>query len=690
VGFKVGVDVGGTFTDLAAVDAAGQYFLTKTPSTPSDEATGVLAGLGKVAAHYGLPLEAFLAQTDLIVHGTTVATNTMLQYNGARTGLLTTAGFRDEIDLRRGIKESLFDVKLAAPTPLVPRRRRLGVPERVDYQGTVLHELDEAAARAAIRRLAEQDVEAVAICFLFSFLNPAHEQRVLDLVREELPGVYACTSSDVLPQIREFERVSTTVVNAYVGPKLQQYLERLVERLRAGGYCGELYVMQSNGGMTDVAHCARRAVYALYSGPAGGVAAAVFLGEAMGQRDLITVDMGGTSYDICLIKGGRPATATENWVGRYHVAVPMIDVHSIGAGGGSIAWVDSGGALRVGPRSAGARPGPACYGLGGSEPTVTDADLLLGYLGADSFAGGEITLDVGLAERAIRERVAMPLGLDVVEAAHAIYRIVNANMVNGIRVVSVQRGHDPREFSLMAFGGAGGVHAAVQARDLAIPTIVVPRAASVFCALGDLIADVRITEVRTFAGELTAARFAALVRLFADLEATTRAQLPATGLEEVAVDRWADLRYLGEVHEVAVPVRATDGSSLAAAREQVIEDFHALHEQLYAYRDLENRVEVLNVRVDAVGRTRKPALAPAEARPGDGAAARKGTRPAYFGEASGYRAVPVYDGARLRPGDLLAGPCIVEEAWTTILVLPGDVVSLDPYANYVIAVGGQP
>jgi N-methylhydantoinase A len=367
----------------------------------------------------------------------------------------------------------------------------------------------------------------------------------------------------------------------------------------------------------------------------------------------------------------------------------MIDVHSIGAGGGSIAWVDSGGALRVGPRSAGARPGPACYGLGGTEPTVTDADLLLGYLGADSFAGGEIALDVGLAERAIREGVAIPLGLDVVEAAYAIYRIVNANMANGIRVVSVQRGHDPREFSLMAFGGAGGVHAAVQAHDLGIPTIVVPRAASVFCALGDLIADVRITEVRTFAGELTAERFGALARLFAELEATTRAQLPATGLESVEVDRWADLRYLGEVHEVAVPVRAVNGLPLEAAHAQVVEAFHSLHEQLYAYRDLENRVEVLNVRADAVGRTWKPALAPAEARPGEGIAARKGTRPAYFGEAGGYREVPVYDGPRLRPGDRLAGPCIVEEAWTTILVLPGDVASLDPYANYVITLGGR-
>lgn len=682
--FKIGIDVGGTFTDLVAVNDGGDFCLAKTPSTPGQEAAGVMKGLEKVAAHFELPLQEFLAATSLIIHGTTVATNTMIQYNGARTGLLATQGFRDEIEIRRGIKESMFDVKLDKPQPIAPRRQRLGVVERVDSQGQIVTALDEGQAREAIRSLKAMDVEAIAVCFLFSFLNPGHEQRVLQLIQEEYPAAYACISSDILPQIREFERASTTVVNAYVGPKLKSYLIRLRTLLREMGFAGRLFVMQSNGGMAAIENAGERGVYALFSGPAGGIAAATFLGALTGYRDLITVDMGGTSYDVCLIRDGRPAMGTENWVSRYRVAVPMIDVHTLGAGGGSIAWIDPGGALRVGPASAGADPGPACYGRGGREPTVTDADLVLGYLDAGSFANGEFNLDQALAEQAIAERVAQPLGMSVVEAAHAIFRIVNSNMVNGIRVVSVQRGYDPRDFSLMAFGGAGAVHAGVQAAELSIPRIIVPRAASTLCALGDLIADVKMTEVRTFISPLTATALEPMWATFETMARRAKAQLPGDSIQETAVEYFADLRYAGEVHEITVPLPPADNPDRPEYVDRLAEAFHALHEQLYAYRDLENPIEIINLRVDAIGRTWKPQLQPKPLAGGDPAAAYQGSRPVFFGELDGFAPTPVYDGVRLRPGDRLSGPCIIQEPWMTVVVRPGQVAALDAFDHYVI------
>jgi N-methylhydantoinase A len=695
MGYKIGVDVGGTFTDLAVTDEEARLFIAKTMTTAGDEASGIVNGLTKVAAHYALDLGELLRRTDVIVHGTTVATNAMLQYRGAVTGLITTEGFRDEIEIRRGIKESAFDAKLEAPFPIAPRRRRLGVPERVDHRGRVLTPLDEAAARTAICRLRDQGVEAIAVCFLFSFLNPAHEQRVRELIAEEYPGVYVSLSSDVLPQVRDFERVSTTLVNAFVGPTLRSYLEALQARLREQGYANDLYVMQSNGGIMTIEYSAEKSVYSLFSGPAGGIAAATYMGGLAGYKDLITVDMGGTSYDVCLIRDGRPAITSDAWFSRYRVAIPLLDIHSIGAGGGSIAWVDPGGALKVGPQSAGSRPGPACYGRGGTQPTVTDADLVLGYLDPDYFAGGELKLDRAAAERAIDEAVGTPLGMTTVDAAWAISRIVNANMANGIRVVSVQRGYDPRDFALMAFGGAGAVHAGVQAQDLGMPTIIVPKAAPVFCAFGDLIADLRVTEVRTFFAEALTVDLARMNDLFAQMIADGEARLPAStagspdGAERISVEleRYADMRYVGEVHEVTVPIRGRTRRITEQNLRATVKDFHDLHEQLYAHRDPHNPVELLNLRVDIIGRVPRPRASEAAFVGEDSSGAIRARRPVYFGSERGFVDVPVYDGARLVNGNVMVGPCIIEEPGTTIVVWPGQEALLDRYQNYIIEVG---
>ena len=689
MGYKIGVDVGGTFTDLAVADPDGRLHITKTLTTPGEEATGILNGLAKVAAHYGLELRGLLAGTDVIVHGTTVATNAMLQYRGAVTGLLTTEGFRDEIEIRRGIKESAFDAKLEAPYPIAPRRRRLGIPERVDHQGRVLTALDEAAAREAIRRLKDQGVEAIAVCFLFSFLNPAHEQRVRELIADEFPDAYVSLSSDVLPQVRDFERVSTTLVNAFVGPTLRGYLDRLQARLRESGFRNDLFVMQSNGGIMTIEYSGEKSVYSLFSGPAGGIAAATWMGALAGYRDLITVDMGGTSYDVCLIRDGRPAITSDAWFSRYRVAIPLLDIHSIGAGGGSIAWVDAGGALKVGPQSAGSRPGPACYGRGGTLPTVTDADLVLGYLSPDSFAGGELQLDLAAARAAIQAEVGAPLGMTTEEAAWAISRIVNANMSNGIRVVSVQRGYDPRDFALMAFGGAGAVHAGVQAQDLGMPTIIVPKAAPVFCAFGDLIADLKVTEVRTFFAEAASVDMVRMNELVAGMIADAEARLPAGTGERISVEleRFADMRYMGEVHEVTVPVRGRTRRITEQNLRATIKDFHDLHEQLYAHRDPHNPVELLNLRVDVIGRLPRPRPQEEAFIGEDASAAIRTRRPVFFGSERGFMEVPVYDGSRLVNGNVMVGPCIIEEPGTTIVVWPGQEALLDRYQNYIIEVG---
>ena len=686
MGYKIGIDVGGTFTDLAIVSDEGKFYLGKTPTTPKNQAEGILTGLRKAAQFYDISLRDLLSQTEALVHGTTVATNAMLEYEGACTGIITTKGFRDELEIRRGIKESVFNLKLEPPYPIVPRRRRLTVEERSDYTGKVITPLNEEEARQRIRELKAMGVTAVAVCFLHSYANPAHEERVLELFKEEYPEAYVSISSAVLRQVREFERLSTTVVSAFVGSRLISYLIDLEEQLRGNGFAGQLMIMQSNGGIMTTNYLAQRAACALLSGPAAGVTAAVHLGSLTGFEDLITVDMGGTSYDACLIKGRQPSLKTDAWLARYRVGLPMIDIHSIGAGGGSIAWVDPAGALKVGPRSAGADPGPACYGLGGREPTVTDADLVLGYVNPDYFCGGEIKLDRSLAEAALEDKIAGPLGMSITEAALSVFQIVNANMANGIRTISVQRGHDPREFSLVAFGGAGAVHAGVQAVDLCIPQIIIPKWAGGFCAVGDCMSDMKVTEVQTFFCQADLVDLEKLNAVLQGMIERAERQLPEQGVISMEINRFADFRYHGEVHEVSAPIRGRARKISDHNFRSTVSDFHQIHEQLFGYRDAASPVDIVNLRVEVVGITSKPKFPDAPYSGEDASAALKGTRPAYFEQAGDYVETRIYDGSKLKHGNIIAGPCVVEEPQTTIVVYPNQELMVDRYLNYLVEV----
>jgi len=687
--YRIGIDVGGTFTDFVLVRPDGALELSKVPTTLDDQSRGVMLGIARLAQDRGLTSRELLAATDLVVHGTTTADNTMIEMNGALTGLVTTAGHRDTIDIRRGYKEDIWDPALPAPTPIAPRRRRFGIPERLDATGAVVRPLDEAATRDALRRLHLQKVESIAVCLLFSYLNPAHEKRVRELAREECPGARVSLSHEVMPSAPEFERTSTTLIDAYVGPRVATYLERLGSALRDAGYAGDLLIMQSNGGITTADQLAKRAVAAMGSGPTGGVNGACAVAKRAGVRDFIAIDMGGTSYEVCLVRGGEPRVASFwNWQHRYLVGLPMIEMHSIGAGGGSIAYVEA-GALKVGPRSAKADPGPICYGRGGSEPTVTDANVMLGYLSSEALCGGDFKLTTAGVRDAIEEKVARPLGIDAIEAAHGIFRIVNANMSNAIRRVSSQAGQDPREFELVVYGGNGPVHAGKQAEELGITRLLVPKTSPAFSALGLLVADYQVDRQRTYLSSASSASPEAIEDIFRALEAEALAELAPAKLakRDIVFERLLHFCYPGQTFDMAVAApkagEAMDRADLARATEA----FHDLHESIHTYAARDEEPLVRQVRLRARGITRKPALPRTEATTAPLASALRSRRPAYFdGE---FLDTPVYDGERVGCGHEIEGPAIIEERFTTIVLYPGHRARLDENANYQIEVGAR-
>jgi N-methylhydantoinase A len=688
MGYRIGIDVGGTFTDCAAVGDDLEIHTGKVP-TRQDEAEGVLEGLSVLARGCGLTTSELLSKSELIVLGTTVVTNTILEYSGAPTGLIATKGFRDIIELRRGYRESLFDIRLEAPYQIVPRQRRLGVKERVDYAGRVAIPLDEEDVKHAVLRLKELGVHSIAVCLLFSFVNPAHERRVAEIIREVYPEAFVSLSSEILPQIREFERTSTTIVNAYTTPKLKRYLERLEDRLVENSFGGELFVMQSNGGMMDAGFSKRRGVEAVLSGPSGGVVAGVYLGRLSRQTNIITVDMGGTSYDVCLIQDSKPEIGVDSWISRYRIAIPLIDIHTIGAGGGSIAWVDRAGGLRVGPRSAGAEPGPACYMRGGTDPTVTDADLILGFLNPDYFLGGEMKLDKAAAVHSVTEKIAKPLEMDPIEAAHGIFTIVNNNMTNAIRFVSVSRGRDPRDYALMAFGGAGPVHAGMQVQDLGIRTIIIPRNAGIFSAIGNLVSNFKISKVHSYVrrqAQLDAEELNVL--FFRMLEEAEQQLGKKEKVREVMIERFLDIRYVGQVQEVIIPIRSRTQRVTEVNLVNTFRDFHQMHQKLYAFSRPEEPPEIVSLRLDLIG-LREELHLPIVAFQGENASnARKGMRKVFF-DTKGFVATPIYDGAQVRPGNLIVGPAIIEEPSTNIVIFPGQEALLDQYMNYVVEVAAS-
>jgi len=685
----VGIDIGGTFTDAVVITSAGEMHIFKSPSTPADSSIGMFDCLQKAADEFGLKLGEFLKKVELLVHGTTVATNTMLQYKGAKTGLITTRGFRDALEMRRAHKENIWDLSLAPPPPIIPRYLRLGVTERLNYAGEVVTPLDEEETRQAARQLKAESVQAIAVCTLYSFINPAYERRIREIILQEFPDCFVSISSEILPQVREYERTSTTAVNAYVGPVLGRYLHHLQDKLAGAGLKREVLITQSNGGIMSASYALQHGAATLLSGPSAGAVGGIFFATQLGKPNLIVMDMGGTSYDVSLIKDGAYEMTTEGEVARYRVALPMIDIHTIGAGGGSIAHLDEGNMLKVGPQSAGADPGPVCYGKGGAQPTTTDANVVLGYINPDFYLGGELPIDKEAAAEAIQSEIAGPLGLDLTEAAYGIYRLVNTNMADATKVVSVEKGHDPRDFALVAAGGAGPLHGSKIAAIVGLPRVIVPKTASVFCALGMLESDLKHDYVRTMWAPLDALDLDELNRVFDEMESDARSTLDAEGIpaDRITVERGIDLRYLGQHHEVPIVVPA--GQITPETLPEIARRFHEAHERLYLYSEPESPLESINVRLTGVGAIPKTPLVSWPAGDADASGAIKERRPAYFGEAGGWVDTPIYDGSRLQAGNRIEGPAIIEEVTTTIVVCPNDLAEVDRLGNVVIEVNGK-
>jgi len=672
---RLAADIGGTFTDLVLFDElTGELRVHKTPSTPNDFTEGVLTGVWRTLREG----QAELAGVERFVHGATVVLNALLQRRLPLTGLVTTAGFRDVLEIMRTNNPFMYDLQYVKPAPLVPRRLRFEVRERMRHTGEVHAPLVEQDVRDAAAALSEAGVRAVAVCLLHAYANPTHELRVAELLREELPGVTVCTSADVAPEWREFERTSTTVVNAATVPVISSYLGTLAERLREQGLAHDLQVMQSSGGILGAEAATRRPVRTVMSGPSGGVVGAMYLAQRLGLDDVVTIDIGGTSSDMGVIAGGRAVRVEESAIDRWPILAPMIEILSIGAGGGSIASVDAGGALRIGPESAGAEPGAVCYGRGGTEPTVTDANLVLGRLDPLRFLAGEMALDVAGAERALRERVAQPLGLDVPAAAEGIIRIASTTMAKAMRSILVERGHDPRDFTLMAFGGAGGLHAGVLMRELGIPRAVVPNNPGALSAIGMLATDVRHDHARTHVRALAETSPEELRAIFAELEREALATVADEGeAADAVVSHSLDLRYLGQEYHLNLPVvpRALDFDDLARR-------LHEAHERTYGYATPEFPVQLAHLRVAVVSATTRPEL-PTYPRRDGGAAPVRTLRRVFFTDLGAVE-TPVYDVDELRAGDVFAGPAIIEDPRSTVVVLPGQNASVDALRDIVL------
>jgi N-methylhydantoinase A len=670
----VAVDVGGTFTDICVLDhESGGIEVAKVPST-SDPIEGVIAGVREAGVDLG--------SVALFSHGTTVATNALITGDHPPAAMVTTRGFRDVIEIRRGTKEDLWDAYEDVAPPPIPRRRRLEVSERIDYSGEVLQPLDEAEAREVARLLRRHEVETVAVCFINAYANPANEQRMREILEEELPGVLISTSSEVLPEIFEHERFSTTVANAVLQPRIGSYVRRLDDQLKDGGYTGDLLLLHSGGGVMTAENAERLAVRLAASGIAAGAIASRHIAGLCGHENAIGLDMGGTSSDISLVYEGE-ARVTNEWSVQYGYPIrfPSIEVLSIGAGGGSLGWIDEAGSLRNGPQSAGADPGPACYASGGTEPTNTDANLVLGRLGQE-LIGGAMALDGSAAERALRERLAQPLDMSVEDAAAATLAVANANMADAIRLISVRRGYDPREFALVVFGGAGPLHGAELARELSIPTVLVPPNPGTTSALGCLLVDVRHDLATMFFGKVDEVDPAEVEREFVALEDEARERMSAEGVEQerTELQRSIDMRYAGQWRSLSVGV----GSPFESF-ESVVADFEDQHEREHNYRLEGGAVEAYRLNVRAVGVVKK--AEPARHEPNGSSPEPRATRTVRFG--SERLETPVYVRAELGAGATLTGPAVIEQLDSTVLVPPDTEAEVDDWLNIRMSLGEE-
>jgi len=684
---KIGIDVGGTFTDLVVTRDGAEPTIYKTLSTPADPSIALVNGLTDIAASMDPPLslEAFAAGIDVIVHGTTVTTNATLTSTGAKCALITTRGLRDALEMRRGIREEQYNNRFTNVKPLAARHLRIGIEGRIDRNGLETQPLALGQVRQALRLFKEEGVQAVSICFMNSFANPAHEQAAAKLVRAEMPEAYLSVSTDVLPSIRFYERVSTTALNSYVGPKLNHYLDQLTVRLAQIGFRGLLLIMQSNGGVISPQLAREKAALTLLSGPAGGPGAGLFYTRIHGQDKCIVTDMGGTSFEAS-VAVGTPMIKNDGEIARHKIALPMLDIHTIGAGGGSIGWLDQGGMLRMGPASAGADPGPACYMKGGLLPTTTDANVVLGLLDPEFFAGGKMRLDVACARLAIDTHIARPMGLSIEAAAAGMYRVACNNMAQGVREVTIKRGFDPREFPFIPAGGAGPIHSCLICQELEIPLQIIPRESSVLCAFGMLMSDLKHDFVRTFVARLEAVAWDRLAAVIDDMTKEGARQLAA---ERIAADQRRfeirlDCRYIKQYHEVSFvaspdAIAAHDAAAIARA-------FHAEHNRLYGYSLEQEKapVEIINVRVQAVGVTDRPAYREKPWVGPDASAARKGRRSVYIPEAGAFREIPVYDGHRTGFGNRIDGPAMIEQETTAIFVSADFDCVVDAYGSFAL------
>lgn len=683
--YRLGVDAGGTFTDFVLADQSGATRLYKALSTPSDPTKAIENGLNLIAEDLGVPPSEIVANCDLCINGTTVGLNALIQHKGGKTGLICTAGHEDSIEIRLGHKEDgyRYDPEYPAAVMLVPRYLRRGIRERVISDGSVKTPMVEEDVREACRLFVAEGVGSVAISFLWSVLNRSHEIRAAEIVREMMPDAVITVGSELYPQVREYTRTSTAITNAYLAPTLKHYVQAVDAYFRKLGAKYPVRYFQSNGGLAIGKAMTDRSVYAINSGPASAPQAGLFVAAPFKKKNIITVDMGGTSFDITLTKDGLTNINKNIDFLRYRIGVPMIQVETLGAGGGSIGWIDAMGILQVGPQSAGSEPGPACYGQGGVEPTVTDANLVLGYLSPDGLLGGRLPLDLDRARKAVA-RIADPLGISVERAAYGMFTIVNNNMVNGIRRVSVERGYDPRDFVLVGGGGATAAHITALAHEMGIDTVILPKVASGLCAFGQIISDVKYNYMATSPLRLdTPEACGRIDQLFREIEAKGVDHLVSDGFKksQVTVRRSLDMRYVGQVHECTVEIGhfKIDAKSI----ERIKQAFHKRHAELYTYAEPQSLVEVVNIESTLYGHVEKPKPAKL-AKGATPAKALKGYRKAIFSADGKPSRTPVYDGSKLGAGATIDGHAIIEEVTTTIVIEPGWRAKLDASGSYVI------
>lgn len=681
--YRIGIDTGGTFTDVSLIEEnTGKSYITKVPSTPDNPSLAVLNGIKQITAEIGIENE----EISFFIHGTTVATNAMLEQKGAKTALLTTKGFKDVLQIGRQTRPKLYDFQARNTKPLVDRNIRIELDERVDVMGNIIKDIDENEVKTIAEKIKAENIESLAICFINSYVNPDNEKKVKEIFTKIIPEVSITLSYEVLPEFKEYERTSTTVANAYVLPKMKNYLAYLRKEISDMKINSDLYVMQSNGGVINADTAIDIPVRTMLSGPAGGVLSGAMVAKNTQHKNIITIDMGGTSLDTALIENEVPQFTTLSEIDGKPIKVPMIEMHTIGSGGGSIAWIDTGGALKVGPHSAGANPGPVCYGNGGQEPTVSDANAILGRLNPKEILGGRMKLDVESAREIMYKKIAEPLGVTVEEAAEGILKVINANMVRGIRVISVEKGHDPRDFSLMAFGGAGPLHAVDIAKDLNSKNVIIPPNPGIECAKGMLTADVRHDFVQTYTKRISITDIKEVNTILDDLVKEAKQELGKEGFTDKTIDLQAalDLRYMNQAYEI--PVEIKEANLTSNDLQNAEKDFHKLHEKVYGFSRKDEELELINIRLIAKGLI-KEIKTKRDDEQNNTSLTEIDNRKIYF-DGSFYN-TPIYSRKSLQSESIVSGPAVIEQLDSTIIIHPGQSAEVDLMENLIINIGNE-